>query len=34
MRIIKLAWSYLRIGIANEMQYRVNFFIQLLSCWL
>jgi len=28
MRIIRLAWSYLRIGIANEVQYRVNFFIQ------
>jgi ABC-2 type transport system permease protein len=31
MRILKLIWSYLRIGIANEMQYRVNFFIQLLQ---
>jgi ABC-2 type transport system permease protein len=31
MRIIKLIWSHLRIGIANEMQYRVNFFIQLLQ---
>ena len=34
MRIIKLAWSYLRIGIANEMQYRVNFFIQLLQSFI
>ncbi len=30
-RLIELAWNYLRIGIANEMQYRVNFFIQLLQ---
>jgi len=30
-RILELAWNYLRIGIANEMQYRVNFFIQLLQ---
>ena len=34
MRIIKLAWSYLRIGIANEVQYRVNFFIQLLQSFI
>ncbi len=34
MRIIKLIWSYLRIGVANEMQYRVNFFIQLLQSFI
>lgn len=34
MRIIKLAWNYLRIGIANEIQYRVNFFIQLLKSFI
>jgi ABC-2 type transport system permease protein len=34
MRILKLIWSYLRIGIANEMQYRVNFFIQLLQSFI
>jgi ABC-2 type transport system permease protein len=34
MRIISLIWSYLRIGIANEMQYRVNFFIQLLQSFI
>jgi ABC-2 type transport system permease protein len=34
MKIIKLAWSYLRIGIANEVQYRVNFFIQLLQSFI
>jgi ABC-2 type transport system permease protein len=34
LRIAKLAWNYLRIGIANEMQYRVNFFIQLLQSFI
>jgi ABC-2 type transport system permease protein len=34
MRIISLIWSDLRIGIANEMQYRVNFFIQLLQSFI
>ncbi len=34
MKIIKLVWSYLRIGIANELQYRVNFFIQLLQSFI
>lgn len=29
-----LIWSYLRIGIANELQYRVNFFIQLLQSFI
>jgi len=31
MNTIKLAFTYLRIGILNELQYRVNFFIQLLQ---
>jgi ABC-2 type transport system permease protein len=34
MKIIRLIWSYLRIGIANEAQYRVNFFIQLLQSFI
>jgi ABC-2 type transport system permease protein len=34
MKIINLVWSYLRIGIANELQYRVNFFIQLLQSFI
>jgi ABC-2 type transport system permease protein len=34
MRILKLAWNYLRIGIANQMQYRVNFFTQLLESFV
>ena len=31
MHAIRLALTYLRIGIANELQYRVNFFIQILQ---
>ena len=31
MNTFKLAWTYLRIGAMNELQYRVNFFIQLLQ---
>jgi len=31
MRTLRLIWSYLRIGIANQLQYRANFFTQLLT---
>lgn len=31
MHALILAWTYLRIGVANELQYRVNFFIQVLQ---
>jgi len=31
MRFFTLAWAYLRIGIANELQYRANFFVQILQ---
>src|SRR6185503_12274879 len=31
MNLFKLAWTYFRIGVMNELQYRVNFFIQLLQ---
>lgn len=31
MRLIRLISTYLRIGMMNELQYRVNFFIQLLQ---
>jgi len=31
MNAFKLGWTYLRIGVMNELQYRVNFFIQLLQ---
>jgi ABC-2 type transport system permease protein len=34
MKVLRLAWTYLRIGIANEMQYRLNFFIQLLQSFI
>jgi ABC-2 type transport system permease protein len=34
MNSIKLALTYLRIGVLNEMQYRVNFFIQLLQSFI
>ena len=28
---MKLAWLFLRVGVMNELQYRVNFFVQLLQ---
>ncbi len=31
MRILRLAAIHLRIGMLNEMQYRINFFIQVLQ---
>jgi ABC-2 type transport system permease protein len=31
MRSLRLAWLYFRIGSMNELQYRANFFIQLLQ---
>jgi len=31
IRVIRLAWTFLSIAILNDMQYRVNFFIQLLQ---
>jgi ABC-2 type transport system permease protein len=31
MHALRLTLTYLRIGIANELQYRVNFFIQILQ---
>ena len=34
MNPIKLAFTYLRIGMLNEMQYRINFFIQLLQSFV
>jgi ABC-2 type transport system permease protein len=34
MNPFKLAWTYLRIGVLNELQYRVNFFIQLLQSFV
>lgn len=34
MKSLKLALTYLRIGIANEFQYRANFFIQILQSFI
>jgi len=34
MNILRLVWTFLRVGILNEMQYRVNFFIQLLQSFI
>lgn len=34
MKILNLIWSHLKIGITNEMQYRANFFIQLLQSFI
>ncbi|MGQ0604732.1 MAG: hypothetical protein ACT4QE_23885, partial [Anaerolineales bacterium] len=34
MGALKLAWQFLRVGALNELQYRVNFFIQLLQSFI
>jgi ABC-type uncharacterized transport system permease subunit len=34
MRAVRLAWLSLRIGALAELQYRVNFFLQLLQSLL
>jgi ABC-2 type transport system permease protein len=31
VRGLRLAWIHLRVGVLNEMQYRANFFIQLVQ---
>ena len=31
MRLLNLMWSHLKVGVANELHYRVNFFIQLIQ---
>ncbi len=31
MNLVRLAWLYLRVGVMNEVQYRVNFFVQVLQ---
>jgi ABC-2 type transport system permease protein len=31
MRAVRLAWLFFRVGTLNELQYRANFFIQLLQ---
>ncbi len=32
--MIKLAWTYLRLGVLNEMQYRANFFVAIVQSLL
>lgn len=31
MNALRLAWLYLKVGVMNELQYRVNFFVQLFQ---
>jgi ABC-2 type transport system permease protein len=31
MNALRVSWLYLKIGVLNELQYRVNFFVQLLQ---
>lgn len=31
MRTIRLTWLFLKVGVLNELQYRVNFFVSLLQ---
>ncbi len=34
MNTLKLIWIHFRVGVLNELQYRVNFFIQLLQSFI
>jgi len=34
MTLFRLMWSFFRIGAMNELQYRVNFFVQLFQSFL
>ncbi len=31
MNLLRLAWLYFRVGVMNEVQYRLNFFVQVLQ---
>jgi ABC-2 type transport system permease protein len=31
MNTLRVAWLYFKVGVINELQYRVNFFVQLLQ---
>ncbi len=33
-RAFQLVWTFVRLGIQNEMQYRANFFVALVQSWL
>jgi len=34
MKTLYLVWAFFRVGVLNEMQYRVNFFIQVLQAFI
>ena len=31
MNTIRVAWLFFKVGVMNELQYRVNFFVQLFQ---
>ena len=31
MNAIRVGWLYLKVGVMNELQYRVNFFVQVFQ---
>jgi ABC-2 type transport system permease protein len=31
MNVARVAWTYLKVGVMNELQYRVNFFVQVFQ---
>src|SRR5262245_22545499 len=31
MKVLRLAWQFFKVGAMNELQYRVNFFLQVLQ---
>jgi len=31
MRVLRVSWLFLKVGVLNELQYRVNFFVSLLQ---
>ncbi|MFL6030849.1 MAG: ABC transporter permease [Gaiellaceae bacterium] len=34
MNALRVSWLFLKIGVINELQYRVNFFVQLLQSFI
>ena len=32
MSVARVAWLFLKMGVLNELQYRVNFVVSLLQC--
>ena len=31
MNAVRVSWLFLKLGVLNELQYRVNFFVSLLK---